>query len=267
MSCKSCRIDYEIHSGIPVLIDFTNIPEHLHKQIRYFEQEDAARADWTLEPWQERYVTNFLRYGKPKAGGIIVDNATGSGYMTIELARRGFRVLATDLTFRELVKLKQILKNLGLKKNVLLVCCDSQVLPIATSIADGLVANAILEHLPDERQAVEEITRVVKKKSPVMIAMPLVFGYILPFLWLINWWHDRRIGHLRRYSRTSILHTFRSFDEIAVYYTGHIMKVACLLMYVITKSPWWNKLGERLDERFQTMPYGASNIVAILRKK
>lgn len=248
-------------------MNLKSLPKQLRGQIEYFEKEDEKRTDYRLEPWQERYVGNFLSYGKPKADGMIVDDAAGSGYMTIELARRGFRVIATDLTLKELVKLKNNVKHLGLEKNVLLVCCDSQRLPLESGIADGLVANAILEHLPREKQAIGEIGRVVKKGAPVMVAMPLAYRYLWPFLWPVNLWHDWRIGHLRRYTRERILDAFGQFYEIRTYYTGHFLKVFCLLMYLVTKWSWWNWLGERLDRAFQTVPYGANNIVSILKKK
>lgn len=264
--CRGCKRSFEIKSGIPVLIDFANIPEHLHKQIRYFEHEDEVRGDWVLEPWQARYVRKFLDIGKPKPDGLIIDNATGSGYMTIELAKLGYRVIAADLTFKELVKLKRIIEKLGLSKNVLFVCANSEALPIKSAIADGLVANAILEHLPNEKSAIIEITRVVKKGAQVMMAMPLSYHLLLPFLWLPNFFHDRRIGHLRRYDRKSIINKFRGFKEIRTYYTGHVVKILCLFLSLITKMRFWEGWGEKADMTFERIPYGGSNIVSILKK-
>ena len=265
--CGACNKRWNIQSGIPILVDLSVLPEHLSKQVAYFEKEDQSRAVWRLEQWQERYVENFLSWGKPKQKGLIMDNAAGSGYMTVELARRGFRIIATDLTVAELIKLKHVVTSLGLDENVLLVCCDSQKLPLAASVADGLVANAILEHLPDEKQAVAEITRVVKPKAPVMVAMPIAYHLLLPFLWLPNWIHDLRIGHLRRYTRQSILEAFTHFTEVRTYYTGHLLKVVCLFLYVVTKRSRWNALGERLDRVFETVPYGANNVVSVLKKR
>lgn len=266
LACSACGARYPVKEGIPVFVNASRLPPHLAKQVAYFEREDERRRTWQLEPWQQRYVKNFLSFGRPKPGGLIIDDATGSGYMALELARRGFRVIATDLTFAELVKLKRTAVGLGLAEKMLLICCDSQNLPIATGVADGLVANAILEHLPDEEGAAREIARVLKKGSPVMLAMPLAYRLLLPILWLPNWLHDRRIGHLRRYTRERILALLPSFHETKTYYTGHLMKVLCLLVYLVTKRDWWNKLGERLDERLETMPYGASNIVSVLTK-
>lgn len=267
LSCRSCRIDYEIQSGIPVLIDFASIPEHLHKQIQYFEHEDEARGDWALEPWQERYVRNFLAYGKPKAGGLIIDNATGSGYMAIELAKRGYHVIATDLTMRELVKLQTLSVKLGIAKQMLFVCCTSESLPVVSNVADGLVANAILEHLPKETEAIGEIARVVKRGACVMVAMPIAFRYLLPLFWPLNWLHDKRIGHLRRYTRGRILKKFVNFRELTTYYTGGMVKVFCALLYLLTKYRPFLEFGERADRVTESLPYGSSNVVSILRKQ
>lgn len=257
---------YEVRQGIPILVDLVSLPRHMAGQVRYFEKEDQARVGWTLEPWQRRYINNFLRYGRPKKGGVIIDDAAGSGYITIELVKLGYRVIATDLTFKELIKLKEIVESFGLSQNVLLVCANSESLPVKSNIADGLVANAILEHLPQEKQAIGEIARVVKKGAPVMVAMPLAYHLLLPFLWLPNWIHDKRIGHLRRYSRRTILEKFGGFEEIVTYYTGSLLKVFYILLSIMIKSKRWDIIGENLDEKFQTIPYGVSNIVSILKK-
>lgn len=266
LSCRSCRIDYEIRSGIPVLIDLSKIPEHLQRQIQYFEHEDETRGDWVLEPWQARYVRKFLDTAKPKPGGLIIDNATGSGYMAIELAMRGYHVIATDLTMSELTRLQKISVTLGLSANIEIVCCSSESLPIKNNVADGLAANAILEHLPNDERAISEIERVVKRGACVMVAVPIAFRYLLPLFWPLNWLHDKRIGHLRRYTRGQILNKFVGFQECTTYYTGGAVKVLCSILYLATKYKPLLEFGERIDEMIETLPYSSSNVVSILKK-
>ncbi len=266
LSCGSCKRSYEIRSGIPILIDFSSIPEHLGKQIRYFEHEDEQRGDWALEPWQARYVKKFLDTAKPKPGGLIIDNATGSGYMAIELARRGYRVIATDITMRELIRLQKHVIKLALSKKISIVCCTSESLPVVSQVADGLVANAILEHLPKEDEAIAEITRVTKRGACVMVAMPIAFRYLLPLFWPINWLHDRRIGHLRRYTRSDIVTKFHHFQELTTYYSGGMVKVLCSIAYLLTKYKPFLSFGERVDRMTESLPYGSSNVVSILKK-
>ena len=78
--------------------------------------------------------------------------------MAIELAKRGFHVIATDLTFAELHKLRVNIAKLKLQKNVLLTCASSEELPIKAKSADGMVANAILEHLPQEKKLSKKLS-------------------------------------------------------------------------------------------------------------
>lgn len=257
-TCHACNTVFPVRYGIPILVDLANLHEHLRGQVEYFEKEDATRRTYTLEAWQKRYVNNFLK-ARPKTRGHIVDCATGSGYMAIELAKRGFRVIATDLTLAELIKLKANIQKFKITDRVLLVCANSEELPIRTYSADGLIANAILEHLPREEKAVSEITRVLKPHSPLMLAVPIRLGYVWPFLWPVNIWHDKRIGHLRRYTRSSILSLFSGFSEMFTYYTGNLGKIACMILRL-------HKWGEKIDVLTQRLPYGSSNIVSILRK-
>lgn len=264
--CRHCHKKFEVKNGIPILVDFSNISKHLFNQIKYFEQEDTSRSMYVSEPWQLRYIMNFIHIGKP-IHGIIVDNATGSGYVAIELARRGFTVIAIDLTIAELIKLQVNIKRLKLTRNIHLVCASSEELPIRSHIADGMVANAILEHLPREKIAIDEMGRVLKRNAPLMLAVPIKFKYVIPFLWPVNWWHDRMIGHLRRYDRENIIRKFKQFTEIVTYHTGHLPKVFCLAIYILTKDYRWSELGEKLDSQFEKWEYGASNVVSILKKK
>lgn len=265
-TCKHCKKIYPVRHGIPVFVDMARLPEHLKKQILYFEKEDIVRGTYALEPWQKRYVDDFLYFAKPVKNAWIIDNATGSGYMAIELAKRGYNVIATDLTLRELTQLQIVLKKLRLTKRVFLICCSSESLAIRSGVADGMVANAILEHLPQEKQAIGEIGRVLKKKAVLMVAMPIQFRYVFPPLWLLNWVHDRKIGHLRRYSRKIILKKFPKFEEITTFYTGHVLKVVCSVLYLLTKNRSWLKIAEQSDQKYRSLPYGSSNVVTIARK-
>lgn len=264
--CKKCKKEYSISNGIPILIDLASLPLHLQQQVQYFEKEDQSRTSYVLEPWQKRYVDNFLQNKTFKNNALIIDNATGSGYMAIELAKKGYNVIAMDLTFAELLKLKSAIEKLKLQNKILLVCASSEDLPIKSHTSDGMVANAILEHLPNEKQAIHDMSRVLKKNATLMIAVPIQLRYVWPFLWPINILHDRRIGHLRRYTKKSLLTVFKQFQYTYVYYTGHLPKVICLLLYIITKNVQWNVFGEKLDYFFQTFPYGSNNVVIILKK-
>jgi 2-polyprenyl-3-methyl-5-hydroxy-6-metoxy-1,4-benzoquinol methylase len=63
-------------------------------------------------------------------------------------------------------------------------------------VADVVVMHDVLEHIEDEAGAVGHLRRLVKDDGRVILsvpAMPSLFGY-----------HDRQLGHWRRYTRRSL---------------------------------------------------------------
>ena len=258
-----------MHEEIPVLVNLNRLSKHVHDQVRYFEN-DPLPTDYILEPWQESYVNRFLT-GLPRVEGeLVVECGTGPGYMAIELARRGARVIATDITLQSLIRLQRLAAREGLADRIGIVCCSADRLPIRSGLAKALISNAVLEHLEREPEAVAEIARVGGRDALVFMTVPLKLRWVWPIFWAINWIHDRRIGHLRRYDRTSLLRLFGpyGFAERTTYYTGHMLKVAVVLltMAVRFRSARLLKWLEVQDRRAGSRPYGASNIITIMSR-
>jgi ubiquinone/menaquinone biosynthesis C-methylase UbiE/uncharacterized protein YbaR (Trm112 family) len=265
--CKYCKIKYKVIEGIPVLINASKLTNQIFKQTKYFENESVLKIKYVFENWQLKYVNIFKKYLKFNSNTVIVDNGTGSGYMAIELAKMGFNVIATDITFAELFKLKKILVKLKLVDRVLPICCLSEDLPIISNSIHGLVANAVLEHIENDKNAVIEIKRVLKNKSPLMVTTPLSYKYIWPFFWLINYIHDKRIGHLRRYDDGMLINLFTGFDKIQIFYTGHLLKVFGVIINRIFNLKTIDDWIEKIDILSCNIKYGASNIIIIFIKK
>ena len=254
-------------SGIPILVNLNTLSEHLKGQIKYFEREDRSRSKFNLEAWQKSYVKRFEKNFSPKEGEILIDIGTGSGYMAIEVAKRGLKVIACDLTLKELIKLKNVVQREHLENNLFLTCCSAEYLPFKSGIANYLVSNAVLEHLPKEKKAISEISRVCKEKSGLMIAVPLKLRCVWPFFWPVNIIHDKRIGHLRRYDYKDLKNKFEKygFKIKRAFYTGHLIKVLGVLATTIFKirASGFDRLLENIDQKRENKKYGASNICAI----
>jgi len=188
--------------------------------------------------------------------------------MALELAKKGYTVLACDLNMKGLLKLSQISKKLGLAENLFLFACTAEKLPVKIKTADVVIANAILEHLPKEKEAIREIDRVSKQKSYGFITIPLKLKYLWPFLWPVNIIHDKRIGHLRRYDKKSLLKKFGpyNFKIKKVFYTGHLVKVIGVLIQSVTRIHGLDGLLEDIDQFGENKAYGASNIIVVLSR-
>ncbi len=267
LRCSNCNIYYSVKHGIPVMVDLKHLPEHLRGQVSYFNAEAKSYGiSYTMEDWQKKYIERIFRQVDRIKGKILVDDACGSGYVTIEAAKRGVQVIACDLNLVALTRLRRLAQDLELTDRVFLVCCSSEALPIRSASADLIVANAILEHLPNEKEAIADITRISKKGAVAMITVPIAYYLLNPLFLVVNYLHDKRIGHLRRYTKESILGRFRGWKFVTLYYTGHTVKVLKTLVNQI--APIFDPRNiEQEDERRASQKLFATNVSVLLRKQ
>lgn len=239
---------------------------HYARQISYFQKEFSKIKEYKLTAWQKSYVQRIKKYllGKDFKNKTLIDVATGSGYMAVEMAKLGMKVIATDLTDQAIKNLKKVKKKSALK-NLKLIGCFAEDIPLKSGTIDYIVANAILEHIPEEEKAIEEWKRLLKSGGKMFITVPLKFRYLWPFFWPINYLHDRRLGHLRRYDLSSLQNKFQ-LKAVKIFYTGHLLKVLGTMLGFVYKSEIIEEYLEKVDQKLYERKYGASNISVIFKK-
>ena len=271
LSCKSCRIDYSVKSGIPILLDPKAISFQNKKQIEYFSvSRDVVKKEYELEEWHKSFLNRFLENFSNLKNKTVLDCGVGQGYMTIELAKRGAFVIAFDLTYEWLVRLKEIAKQKKLENRILFVCCSAESLPIKDKKIDYLISNALLEHLEKEKEAVVEIDRVCKKESGLMITTPLKYRFVNPLFVPFFFIQDKVIGHLRRYHDLDLKKIFEKYkwQFKKVYYTGHIFKVIITKLFVeVFGFQKLAEIGEKVDRKSEKKKFGASSICIFFERK
>lgn len=242
-----------------------NTKKQYKKQLEYFGKEFGAASSYKLAAWQKSYIERIKKdvLDKNYRGKTLLDVATGSGYVAVEMAKLGLKVIATDLTPESIDNIERYkkqfnLKNLTVKKSL------AEKLELPTDSVDFLVANAILEHIPHEKKAISEWKRVVKPNGKLFVTTPLKFRYIYPFLWLPNYLHDKRIGHLRRYDLNDYQQRFK-LPILKIYYTGHLIKIVGIIISILTKKQKYDAYFERLDRKNAKKKYGANNITVIMQ--
>lgn len=240
---------------------------HHKHQIEYFDKEFSGMQDYKLAAWQKSYITRIKKYmlGNDLTKKTLVDIATGSGYIAVEMAKLGMNVIATDLSPQSLHNLSKFKKQFKLN-NLRLIECKAEKIPLRDKIADYIVANAILEHIPAEKQTVKEWKRILKPGGKMLITVPLKFRYVWPFLWPINYLHDKRIGHLRRYDLVDLKNKF-NLEVITYFYTGHLIKVIGILRSLVFKTNKFDNYYEKKDNLLSQRRYGANNISVIFKNQ
>lgn len=267
--CLKNNHTFAVRQGIPVLLDSQNLDTHSKNQKILFEKITKKRSVDSviyMKPHELNYLERLSKNIKNIKNKHFIEIGTGTGYMAFGLAKQGAKVVACDITFNNLVMLKGFARKLGLESNFLFICCSADSLPFQDNSFDYLVINAVLEHIPDEKKAINEIRRTLKKGGGLMITVPLMYKFIFPLLLPLNIFHDKRIGHLRRYDDVSLRKKFSGFSLKQVYFTGHIHKVIKVIVNMIVKI-FDEKRMEIEDAKSENRKFWASNVIAFFYKK
>ncbi|MGE3285441.1 MAG: class I SAM-dependent methyltransferase [Pseudonocardia sp.] len=137
-------------------------PAH-YKRTTRTQWEDAAAAwhDWgpALEAWLGEATTAMLDGAGVRAGSRVLDVAAGAGGQSLAAARRGARVLATDLSPGILEHAAADAAREGL--DVTTRELDGEALDVAPATFDAVVSRLGLIYLPDRRRALAGMYRAL----------------------------------------------------------------------------------------------------------
>ena len=161
----------------------------------------------------QRYFTALRLLDKSK--DPILDLGCGDGRLTNFLRRCGKKVIAID-------KKKS-------KRNFNYIIADAEKLPFKDTIFNQIILLDVLEHIPNEKSVVEEITRVINKNGNLIITIPTNF-WKYPFYNFMKFITPseesvmRFFGHVRRgYTLLQIEKLFKKFRiEQTRYYVNKI---------------------------------------------
>lgn len=123
-------------------------------------------------------------------GQTVLDAACGDGSLARRLAARGYAVVGLDHSG---CSLRCSAEQQQAGESVTLLQGDITCLPCRDKTVDGVVADELLEHLPDDRAPLGEVWRVLRPGGVCIISVPAG-----PTQWT---WEDDWAGHLRRYQR------------------------------------------------------------------
>jgi SAM-dependent methyltransferase len=161
---------------------------------------DLERAALRGEPsyvWrdgQKRRLEMILKGAADRVDGVILDNGCGVGQYLQRLSEPADLAIGLEYE-REHARAAR-----ALKLNV--VCATAEQLPYPEGAIDLVLSHEVLEHVRDDRRALEEITRVMRQPQPkqgIKAGRLVLFvpnrGY--PFETHGIYWRDRyRFGNI-----------------------------------------------------------------------
>jgi ubiquinone/menaquinone biosynthesis C-methylase UbiE len=150
--------------------------------------------------------------------GALLDFGCGNGAQTLLFVNDFDHITGVDVDEPSIRKFREEIQSRGLSGKVEALEYDGHTLPLPDASADFAISFEVLEHVLDERRALEELHRVLKPGARLAMSVPnrwWVFethGAALPLLkwnrvpffsWLPKSLHDRW-ARARIYSRGEI---------------------------------------------------------------
>ncbi len=156
-------------------------------------------------------------------GSKILDIGAGYGLFSLEMRKRGYEVISSDLLIGipidKIKKVREIFRKDA--QPFLFAQADATMLPFKDDSFDGVLIADVIEHVPDEDAALGEIRRVLRKRGVLIASTPTQgfhSGKFKPFFrWLyeksslgrLKIWNEKFLypermmkekGHVREYS-------------------------------------------------------------------
>ncbi|KQY59791.1 methyltransferase [Aeromicrobium sp. Root495] len=153
-------------------------------------------------------TVDFDRLGL-RPGDRVLDMGAGAGRHSFEMYRRGADVVAFDQDAEELSGVQDLFVAMreagevpeGAEADV--KQGDALALPYPDGEFDRIVAAEVLEHIPADIQAIEELARVLRPGGTLAVSVPRWFPEV------VNWklsedYHNTPGGHIRIYTREEL---------------------------------------------------------------
>jgi SAM-dependent methyltransferase len=148
-------------------------------------------------------------------GDVVLDIGCGYGRHSYEVLRRGGHAVALDLSDTELKDVLGTFRALAAEGSLPVSARGSVVnasaldLPFADASFDHVIASEVLEHIPNDTTAMDEITRVTKPGGTIAVTVPRAGQEVVCWI-LSREYHDTPGGHVRIYRQRQIIDRLRA---------------------------------------------------------
>jgi SAM-dependent methyltransferase len=165
---------------------------------------------------QQRRLNMILKFTGERMQGKVLENGCGVGMYVEKMSALGADVIGLEYDFDRAMD--------ALNVSPSIVNAAGEFLPLPSSTFDLILSHEVIEHVQDDRSAIEEMVRVLKVGGRVVIYCPnrgypvethgifwkgrYYFGNKLFVNYLPRAWRDKLAPHVRVYSRRDMQKLF-----------------------------------------------------------
>lgn len=146
----------------------------------------------------------------------ILDIGCGEGRHTIKACQQNETIcVGADFGFENLIKTQKKLRfhqsiNDLCCKTIDLSCMDMTDMPFKNGSFDSVICSEVLEHIPNDKKAINELVRILKPGKVLAISVPRFWPEKI--CWgLSDAYFNANMGHVRIYKKASLIKTIESF--------------------------------------------------------
>lgn len=139
-----------------------------------------------------------LRWLKPRRGERILDIGCGEGTYDYRIALRGAQVFGFDLNRNQLLRAAASHKT----PSTGFFCADASAFPLRSGQFDTVMSLCVFEHLPDDRQTLREMWRVLRPGGRILLTLDSLSLDGIGEAWRDE--HRARHSVLQFYTRPSV---------------------------------------------------------------
>lgn len=159
-------------------------------------------------------TVNFDKLGITP-GMRAIDIGAGLGRHTFELYRRGANVTAFDQNAEEMAQVGDMLNAIAAEETLPAearaeaVVGDALNLPYDDNTFDVVLISEVLEHVPNDTQAIAEFVRVLKPGGVAAVTVPREWPETVCWK-LSDEYHENPGGHVRIYTEAELSYKLRA---------------------------------------------------------
>lgn len=190
---------------------------------RFYEARNSGKYVTSDNPHNRTLVRRIADWLAIVPSDDVLDVGCSDGYILDRLAARSAfrRGVGVDLS-RTAVSAARALA--GDRRNISFTQGSVDMLPLGDASFDKVIANELIEHVPDDERVFAELARVTRPGALVYMTAPNDFSKML---WLFRRYSermDRVEGHLRRYSVATLAQKAapHGFSIVRVEYAGFV---------------------------------------------